>query len=73
MKNWNKSHFIDKTVRDEKNFLCQTVVSVVLFCGIGVSFPEIIGTVNHENKQTNNTGSVCLMSKIAKSAQVAIY
>ena len=56
-----------------KNFLCQTVVSVMLFCAIGVSFPEITGTVNDENKQTNNTGSVCLMSKIAKLGQVAFY
>ena len=43
VKNQHKSHFIDKTVRDVKKFLCQSVVFVMLFCGIEVRFPEIIG------------------------------
>ena len=42
----HKWHFVDKIVRDVRkvmkiSVLCQTVVFVMLFCGIGVRFPEI--------------------------------
>ena len=41
VKNWYNYHFIYKIVRDVKNLIMETIVFVMLVCGIIVSFAII--------------------------------